>query len=744
MKKTVIFTTIATSILLSACNSGGATSSNSLQTNSTPPQVTSSNTNGTNVNWVNLNMNAPGSISAQTPQSGNTSPIYKLQSDGVTPSYVVYTDSNNLYVYDSSKNGWNINLATPPNKHGSFNHISAGYNRIGGLATVVASTDQGEVYSYNYTTNIWSQLQGNGWGQLINTMDVAYDNAGNLLNVVVGLASSKDDWHYGGVEYLSPNGNAELHGTGWQSNVNQLSVNRDESGNVTNVVVGLNNGSVEAWNGTLGSCADNSCWNELHNNGWRAAVNVMKVFFNSGSGQGIRVLVGLSNGAVEFYSSSLGNNWSEFQNSGWQSGVSYINTADNWESQVGNSYSGSFVVGLNNGAIEYWNADSAHFTELHDSSWNSSVNNLSAVWNGNLLLNLVIGLNNGAIEEYYAPFANLNDNKITQLLAATGNSGILITSFDKYGSLNSINNIRGDRNWYQYQNTDAYQINQDNQLSYQNFTSMLTDLFDQDIKNGNCSKYIDVNTGNNICDEETNASIVIPYVQTDNNITYGDSTISVDTSSGNTIKQALNGYTTNCSNSTGQTINCTTPSITTTYTQTNSFTLTKGWQWNLGATVSAAVEVGLSGIAKVTGTISTTVSGGTSQSTSDTATTQTSTAISLASQTMPVSPNSGSSATVMLTIANESGVATVHQPLTFNTNNNLNYGVWLYNSNTKSWTLASLSRNLASELQDLGSQNMYSEYINSESGLTVDLISKTDYTANLLVSSQVVFESHPI
>lgn len=754
LKKFASLSISLSSILLSACNGGSANSSNTNTSTATTPNshLQSANPNGTNINWINQNSNGPGGIYALAPE-------YKMESDGVTLDYALYTDNTHLFLYDKTKGGWQSNLATPPNITGNINHLAAGYSSSGQFTSAVITTDHGEVYYYNSVSNTWSELKGEGWGQGINFLNAAFDKNGILVNAVVGLYNNpnyydSNGYHYsatGGIEYLSLSGVRELHGTDWNSNVNQIGVNRDNDGNVTNIVVGLQDGAVENWTGNVDTCQDNdpNCWHELHNEGWRSGIAVMKTIFNSSSGAGTRVLVGLENGAVEFYSSSnTGNNnggWTELQNPGWRSQVNTITLADNWESQVGNNYSGSFVVGLLNGAVEYFNADRGGFTEIHDAGWSSHVDSLTGSWNGNQLINLIVGLHNGAIEEYYAPFANSNDNATIELKNPTNQiPGFIITTFDKFGTINSINNIRGDGTWYQYRNWDADQaLPSDSSvpLSYQNFVSMLSDLLLQDVESGNCSQYTNVNTGSDICADLNGASIIIPA--TESPVAVIESSYMVlNTYSSSNSSQSLEGYTTTCENTTNATQTCTTPSINTTYTTTNTTTLTHGWSTSIANAWAYKFTAGISFFAAAEFTDTFTFTAGYNGSYSTAKQDSISQSIIDSAQNISVAANTSVTAQTMVNTVNPKGISTIYQPITVNTNGNMYYGIWVYkpsNSYSSQWSYVRASRNLNNELQSLKSNNPYSQYLDyNESDLSVDLISQANYNANIYLNSTIV------
>jgi hypothetical protein len=103
-----------------------------------------------------------------------------------------------------------------------------------------------------------------------------------------------------------------------------------------------------------------STWVELHNDGWKYAVNQIVPFESATATMGKGVVVGLANGAVELWNGQRDpkpqDNWTELHNDGWDSGVGRIipvpapvsNSNGNVVSQNG------VVVGLQNGAMEQW------------------------------------------------------------------------------------------------------------------------------------------------------------------------------------------------------------------------------------------------------------------------------------------------------------------------------------------------------------------------------------------------------
>jgi hypothetical protein len=87
---------------------------------------------------------------------------------------------------------------------------------------------------------------------------------------------------------------------------------------------------------------------------------------------GPQVVVGLGNSAVEYYN---GSSWSQLHDDSWDSSVNSMQV--NWTANDGPQV----VVGLGSGAVEYYNGSS--WSQLQGDGWGSAVNQATTQWNNN-------------------------------------------------------------------------------------------------------------------------------------------------------------------------------------------------------------------------------------------------------------------------------------------------------------------------------------------------------------------------
>ena len=140
---------------------------------------------------------------------------------------------------------------------------------------------------------------GGGWGQSVSTM-VAYQDG-----IAIGLGTGDQP---GAVQFWRPGvGWTELKGTDWKSAVESMVVSDD---GVT-LTVGLNNGSIQQWDGDR--------WNELRcgycSDAWNSPVEVM-LADGFADEAGDQVVIGLQDGRVEKWvppveGTTLQGNWQE-------------------------------------------------------------------------------------------------------------------------------------------------------------------------------------------------------------------------------------------------------------------------------------------------------------------------------------------------------------------------------------------------------------------------------------------------
>jgi hypothetical protein len=220
----------------------------------------------------------------------------------------------------------------------------------GGCDGFLVGLDNGSVQQYNEATNGpgepgWKELHDPGWASAVKGIVLSqYDGAG-LPTFAVGLLNGAvEQWQWNGsgftwVEIQKPGEE------GWNSEITSMS----QFGQ--NFIVGLSNGATEmrinpgAGNpyGTSGA----SNWSELHDAGWKYAVNqIVPQSATAGTG----VYVGLDNGSVQSWNGTLINNtgqsqWTQLHDPGWDSGVRTL-------TQTG--LDGGITVGLANGTLQQW------------------------------------------------------------------------------------------------------------------------------------------------------------------------------------------------------------------------------------------------------------------------------------------------------------------------------------------------------------------------------------------------------
>jgi len=184
--------------------------------------------------------------------------------------------------------------------------------------SAVYGLNNGAVEYFDGSTETWSQLQSTGWNSAVVSMDAQLDLARNgiyTLQVVVGLLN-------GAIFYYSADFNSgtvpgtggwqQLHDNQWDTSANEIAVVFPEANNAgyedLRIVVGLGNGAVEYF---TGSSASNAAWTQLHDSGYASPITAMCTNFGSESVQP-QVVIGLYNGAIEYYD---GSSWSQTQTS---------------------------------------------------------------------------------------------------------------------------------------------------------------------------------------------------------------------------------------------------------------------------------------------------------------------------------------------------------------------------------------------------------------------------------------------
>ena len=209
----------------------------------------------------------------------------------------------------------------------------------------VVGLSTGIVAQYNDATG-WKKLQGTVWGSPVKGIVLSkYDGAGRPT-IAVGLQNgSVQQWTGSGWAVIQRPGK-----NGWNSDITAMSQFGE------NFIVGLKNSAIQMRvNPGNGSA---STWVELHDAGWGkfGQVNQIVPFKSATIGNG--VVVGLGNGSVQLWNGTLPgqSNWTELHDAGWGSAVSTVVLAKaNVTDANGNAGpQDGVVVGLANGATEQW------------------------------------------------------------------------------------------------------------------------------------------------------------------------------------------------------------------------------------------------------------------------------------------------------------------------------------------------------------------------------------------------------
>ncbi|QIV96340.1 hypothetical protein EDC55_1261 [Allofrancisella inopinata] len=359
--------------------------------------------------------------------------------------YVVTTlmMSSSLFASVSIYDGNSLIWSQLPsgNSISAVSQMSANWQDDSNLQIVVGLKNSAVEY---YDGLKWTELHNDGWVLPVEQMSVSWQGDGKP-QIVVGLGTRPDNMFTskdgGAIEYYNGSKWTELHDNGWKSPVIQMSVSWQGDGK-PQIVVGLGNGAVEYYNG--------SKWIELHDNGWKSPVIQMSVSWQ-GDGKP-QIVVGLGNGAVEYYNGLF---WSELHDNGWKSPVTQMSVS--WQGvNSGNIGTGKhqriidiseplqpievvnpkIVVGLDNGAVEYYNG--SFWSELHDNGRKSPVKQMLVNWQGVNSFDIETGNNQRIIDisEPLQPIEVVNPKIVVGLGNGTVKyyNGSWWTEFDNTGS----------------------------------------------------------------------------------------------------------------------------------------------------------------------------------------------------------------------------------------------------------------------------------------------------------------------
>ena len=222
----------------------------------------------------------------------------------------------------------------------------------GGCDGFLVGLVDGSVYQFNEAANGagkpgWYVLRGKeAGGGAVKGFVLSKSDPFELPTFAVALRDRVEQWEWKGFG-LKYQWTTLIDARDWASTITAVS----QFGK--NFVVGLADSAVELWNN------DTNAWQELHNPGWKYGVNTIVPFDSASVGKG--VVVGLDNGSVQAWSGKIVNNsgqnqWTELHNSGWVSGVATIVPVKGTATtKNGDVVSGDGVaVGLKNGALEEW------------------------------------------------------------------------------------------------------------------------------------------------------------------------------------------------------------------------------------------------------------------------------------------------------------------------------------------------------------------------------------------------------
>jgi len=267
-----------------------------------------------------------------------------------------------------------------------------------GKPYVVYGLQNGSVQYYDPDSNMWTQIQGEGWDSAVANIQAQfnYDSSNNEMSyqVVVGLGNGAV------MHYTSGSGSwTQLHGLGWDSSAQAMYVqwpSDNQYNEALRVVVGLEDGATEFWNG--------SSWIQLHGTGWSAETTAMGVLF--GNTQYPQVIQGLSDGAVEYYNEG---SWTELHDDEWDSSVTSM--AIQW-ADASQGLDTEIVVGLADGSTQFYSSSEGSWTQLHDEGYSSEVVAICASTGGTGAepQTMFQGLQDGAIE-YYSKSTGWNQIK---------------------------------------------------------------------------------------------------------------------------------------------------------------------------------------------------------------------------------------------------------------------------------------------------------------------------------------------
>ncbi|MBJ7899383.1 MAG: hypothetical protein GC158_05575 [Cyanobacteria bacterium RI_101] len=258
----------------------------------------------------------------------------------------------------------------------------------------------------------------------------AQENAsGGVSQVVVGLVNG-EVWWYNGSIWSQLNSSDVVNS--WASSINALSVQwNQEEGQPPQVIVGLGgDGGVFLFNGDVNN------WSTLIDSAEGSPVTQMAVNWQENPPQ---VVVGYQDGTVA-YSVDYSPNTNTFpQPSSSNSSIPITQMAVNWQENG----APQIVIGLGDkGGAEYYDGSNWTILENLNPAWSSSVKQMSAQWNTQGQPQIVVGLNDGAILYYngsggfgglpgggVAPYpvtqmaAQWNADGAPQIVAALGDKG---------------------------------------------------------------------------------------------------------------------------------------------------------------------------------------------------------------------------------------------------------------------------------------------------------------------------------
>lgn len=220
-----------------------------------------------------------------------------------------------------------------------------------------------------------------GWGQAVTGIVEHWGPLPQDYGVLVGLGGKDKP---GALEWWDPTrGLVEIQGTGWKSGVSSMKpfgtaeyIDGVETVHPYAVAVGLNNGTVRLWDGTIGFHKGVSTVSNGGSNQPPAGGPVQAMVSYDG-----KLFVGTSgdnsdNGQLWWWDGNPRNEWGRLQGAGYNSSVTAMAP---WGAVNQNSVrpdDTGIIMSLENGATFLWggNTSDPDWYELHDSGWNARAN----------------------------------------------------------------------------------------------------------------------------------------------------------------------------------------------------------------------------------------------------------------------------------------------------------------------------------------------------------------------------------